>query len=70
MLLGEGGLVAMDIAGLSVAQANYNLRFEASLAMTNQAKKLSEQVGEQFIEMLEKSTVPHPTLGQSIDTKG
>lgn len=61
----------MDIAALSVAKSNYNLRLEASFAMTNQVKQLSEQIGDQFIEMLEKSAVPvpHPTLGNNIDIK-
>lgn len=61
----------MDIAALSIAKANHNVRLEASLATTNKVKELSEQIGEQFIEMLEKSavTTPHPTLGNSIDIK-
>lgn len=61
----------MDIAALSIAKANYNVRLEASFALTNQVKELSEQVGEQFIDMLEKSAVPvpHPNLGHAIDIK-
>lgn len=65
------GEFMMDIAALSIAKSNHNLRLEASVAMTKQVKDLSEQIGEQFIDMLESSTVPapHPTLGQSIDIK-
>ena len=59
----------MDIAGLSVVKANHDLRLEASLAVLNQTKQLSEQLGDQFIEMLQQSTAPHPTLGKSIDLK-
>lgn len=61
----------MDIAKLSIAKSNYNLRLETSLAMTKQVKELSEQIGDQFIDMLEKSTspAPHPTLGNSVDMK-
>lgn len=61
----------MDVAALSVAKANSDLRLEASFAMTNQVKRLSEEVGQQFLDMVEKSAVPvpHPTLGHSVDIK-
>jgi len=61
----------MDIAKLSMVNSQTNLRLEASLAMTKHVQQFSEQVGEDFIEMLEKSTppAPHPTLGHSIDIK-
>lgn len=58
----------MDIAGMSVALSNQQLRMQASLATMVQAKQFSEEMGKQFIEMVEES-VPniHPTLGKSID---
>lgn len=59
----------MDIAAMSVAMANQQVKADASLAVMNNVKDVLEQQGEQLIEMLKATEIPapHPTLGHSID---
>lgn len=61
----------MDIAGASVVLVKHQVRVEASLAMTNNAKDLLEQQGQKLIEMLQQTNSPlsHPTLGNTMDIK-
>lgn len=60
----------MDIAGLSMAMSQQRLQVDASLAVMNQTKQLSEDMGNQLVDMLEKSVPAHPSLGKTIDLKG
>lgn len=60
----------MDIASLSMAMSQQRVQVDASLALMNQTKQLSEDMGDRLIDMLEKSVPAHPTLGKSIDLKG
>lgn len=60
----------MDIAAMSTMMSQANVRMEASIAIMDQIKNVAEMQGEQLIEMMQQSntqTVPHPTLGQTID---
>lgn len=60
----------MDIAAMSTMMSQANVRMEASIAIMEQIKNVAEMQGEQLIEMMQQSntqTVPHPTLGQTID---
>lgn len=61
----------MDIAAMSVAMSNHQVRADASLAVMNNIKKVAEQQGQQLIDMLQQtsSASPHPTLGKVIDIK-
>lgn len=58
----------MDIAAMSMVQANSQLRADASMKVMSNVKDVMNQQGEQLIEMLSDAT--HPTLGQSIDIQG
>ncbi|MGM8364804.1 YjfB family protein [Virgibacillus sp. W0181] len=59
----------MDIAAMSVVMANKQVRADAGLAVLNHAKNLTEQQGNQLVEMLQQSNqkVDHPSLGTRID---
>lgn len=60
----------MDIAAMSTMMSQANVRMEANIAIMDQIKNVAEMQGEQLIEMMQQSntqTVPHPTLGQTID---
>lgn len=61
----------MDIASLSMAMANQQVRSDASLAIMNNVKRVAEQQGGQLVEMLQQSapTPSHPSLGNRIDVK-
>jgi len=60
----------VDIAALSVVQANQQVRQDASLAMMGKSLDLVEQQGEQLAELLQASSpAPHPSLGSTIDMK-
>jgi len=55
---------------MSTVMSQANVRLEASIAVMDQIKNVAEMQGEQLIEMMQqanKQSVPHPTLGQSID---
>lgn len=55
---------------MSTMMSQANVRMEASIAIMDQIKNVAEMQGEQLIEMMQQSntqTVPHPTLGQTID---
>ncbi|WP_099159432.1 YjfB family protein [Virgibacillus ndiopensis] len=59
----------MDVAAVSVAMANTQVRADASLAIMGKVKGLMEQQGQQMMEMLQQSgpQAPHPSLGNVID---
>jgi len=58
----------MDIAALSMAKAQSQVKADASLKVMANVKNLMNQQGEQLIEMLETSSpAPHPTLGGKVD---
>ena len=58
----------MDIAALSMAKAQSQVKADASLKVMANVKDLMNQQGEQLIEMLETSSpAPHPTLGGKVD---
>lgn len=59
----------MDIAAMSMAMNNHQVRTDASLAVMDNIKNVAEQQGLQLMEMLQDSTPPHPTLGNQIDVK-
>ncbi|PAV31329.1 putative motility protein [Virgibacillus profundi] len=61
----------MDIAALSIAMANQQVRNNAGIAVMNNAKEMMEQQGSQLIKMLEQpaQSAPHPTAGSRIDIK-
>lgn len=58
---------------MSVVMSNQQVRSDAGLAVMNNVKQVAEQQGEQLMEMLNQSqsaSVPHPSLGNTIDMKG
>jgi len=61
----------MDIAALSVAMANQQVRSQAGLAVMNNVKNVMEQDGSQLIEMLNQANPPaaHPSKGIQVDIK-
>lgn len=59
----------MDIAAISMAMSNTQLKQQSSLAMMDKVKGEAEEQGNQMVEMLEQSA-PHPNLGNRIDLKG
>lgn len=58
----------MDIAALSMALSQMNVRQEASVLVTKKAKDQVETNGASVVKMLEQSVQPH--IGGSIDIKG
>ncbi|HLR09274.1 MAG TPA: YjfB family protein [Bacillota bacterium] len=60
----------MDIAAMSVAMNQQQVRTDASLAVMNHLKDVVENQNEQLISMLQQSVpASHPTLGQHIDVE-
>lgn len=61
----------MDVAALSVAMSNHQLKNDVGLAMMSNIKDLMNDQGQQLIKMLDQanSPAPHPTLGHTIDIK-
>ena len=58
----------MDIAGLSIAMSQANVKQQVSFGLMNKVMDQSEQQGSDLLKMLDQSM--HPNLGQSIDIKG
>ncbi|MBU5465296.1 YjfB family protein [Virgibacillus sp. MSJ-26] len=58
----------MDIAALSIAKAQTQVKADASMKVMSNVKDLLNQQGDQLLEMLETSSpAPHPSLGNKID---
>lgn len=63
----------MDIAALSIAMNQSQVKQQASLSVMKNAMSTAEANGAALIEMLNQSTggqAPHPYLGAKIDVKG
>lgn len=62
----------MDIAAISMALSQNQIRQDASLAIMDKSLGNMKSNGNGLIQMLEQSTpaAPHPTLGNVIDFKG
>lgn len=58
----------MDIAALSMALSQMNVRQEASISVMKKSMDQAEVNGENVVKMLEQSVQPH--LGGSVDLKG
>ena len=58
----------MDIAALSMALSQMNVRQEASISVMKKSIDQAEVTGESVVKMLEQSVQPH--LGGSVDLKG
>ncbi|UJF28472.1 YjfB family protein [Planococcus sp. 107-1] len=58
----------MDIAALSMALSQMNVRQEASISVMKKSMDQAEVSGESVVKMLEQSVQPH--LGGSVDLKG
>lgn len=58
----------MDIAGLSIAMSQANVKQQVSFGLMNKVMDQSEQQGSDLLKMLDQPM--HPNLGQSIDIKG
>ncbi|BAC14682.1 YjfB family protein [Oceanobacillus iheyensis] len=58
----------MDIAGLSIAMSQANVKQQISFGLMNKVMDQSEQQGSDLLKMLDQPM--HPNLGQSIDIKG
>ncbi|HZW67705.1 MAG TPA: YjfB family protein [Pseudogracilibacillus sp.] len=58
----------MDIAKVSMAMSQAQLKQAASLSVMKKAMDTTEMSGDALVEMLNKS-VPHPYLGKSVDVK-
>ncbi|QKY71723.1 putative motility protein [Lentibacillus sp. CBA3610] len=62
----------MDVAAMSVAMSNQQVRSEAQMAVMDNVKHVAEQQGAQLVEMLNQSqgpSAPHPSLGNAVDMK-
>ncbi|SFE10417.1 Putative motility protein [Lentibacillus persicus] len=62
----------MDVAAMSVAMSQQQVRSEASLSVMKNVKEVAEQQGSQLVKMLNQSqggTPPHPSIGNAIDVK-
>lgn len=60
----------MDIAKMSMALANHQVRQDASMLMAKKVMNIAEDGSEQLLEMMNASVAqnaPHPTSGKSID---
>ncbi|MFD2044457.1 YjfB family protein [Ornithinibacillus salinisoli] len=59
----------MDIAAMSVAMNQAQVRSDASLAVMDNVMNVMEQQGTQLTEMLQQtvSGAPHPSLGNQVD---
>ena len=58
----------MDIAALSMALSQMNVRQEASVLVTKKAMDLAETNSASVVKMLEQTVQPH--IGGSLDLKG
>ncbi|MFC4711683.1 YjfB family protein [Planococcus dechangensis] len=58
----------MDIAALSMALSQMNVRQEASVSIMKKAMDQSETNSANVVKMLEQSVQPH--IGGSLDLKG
>lgn len=58
----------MDIAALSMALSQMNVRQEATVSVMKKSMDQAESSGQDIIKMLEQSVQPH--IGGSIDIKG
>lgn len=58
----------MDIAKVSMAMSQAQLKQAASLSVMKKAMDTTEMSGDALVEMLNKS-VAHPYLGKSVDVK-
>lgn len=58
----------MDIAALSIALSQMNVRQEASILVMKKSMDQAEVNGESVVKMLKQSVQPH--LGGSVDLKG
>ncbi|MFD1036824.1 YjfB family protein [Virgibacillus byunsanensis] len=62
----------MDVAAMSIALSNHQVKSESSLAVMSNVKGLAEQQGQQLVDMLQQSTgtpASHPSLGNRLDVK-
>src|SRR5690625_7915538 len=66
----RGADTYMDIAALSVVMSQQQVKTDAGIAIMKQAKDVMQNEGEQLIEMIEESAVPHPNLGHQVDEIG
>ncbi|WP_081986995.1 YjfB family protein [Planococcus sp. CAU13] len=58
----------MDIAALSMALSQMNVRQEASISVMKKSMDQAESGGQDLIKMLEQSVQPH--IGGSVNVKG
>lgn len=58
----------MDIAALSMALSQMNVRQEANISVMKKSIDQAESNGDSMVKMLEQSVQSH--LGRSIDLKG
>jgi len=58
----------MDVAKISMAMSQAQLKQQASLAVLKKAMNTAEMAGEGLVNMLNQS-VPHPHLGGKVDIK-
>lgn len=58
----------MDIAALSVALSQMNIRQEATVSVMKKSMDQAESNGASVVKMLEQSVQPH--IGKSVDLKG
>lgn len=58
----------MDIAALSMALRQMNVRQEATVSVMKKSMDQAESSGQDVVKMLEQSVQPH--VGGSVDIKG
>ncbi|MFZ3578255.1 YjfB family protein [Virgibacillus sp. DJP39] len=60
---------AVNVAALSVAMSNHQVRESAGLAIMNKSMGVMEQQSQQLMDMLKTSgpEAPHPSLGKLVD---
>lgn len=58
----------MDVAKVSMAMSQAQLKQQANLSVMKKAMDTTEMTGDALIEMLNES-VPHPHLGGKVDVK-
>lgn len=58
----------MDIAALSMALSQMNVRQEATVSVMKKSMDQAETTGDSVVKMLEQSVQPH--IGGSLDIKG
>lgn len=58
----------MDIAALSMALSQMNIRQEATVSVMKKSMDQVESNGDSVVKMLEQSVQPH--MGGSVDIKG